>query len=318
MDVLGFQNLPLAAALPPALWMWGVLSVAVAALLGFVAGLFHERSSARHSLKKASQQFTTMMQATLESIERAQEACQMLERFQSMVFSNPQLETLEKKSSSLWNSLTALVENKRASKSALSSKEKSAKEKKKAEPEFDWKAEWKEIPVDMETEFPNREAFDENLALMLTQCQEQELPSGLLLVKLDRWDQLCERYTRPVVTQLFSRLGSLIRHSVRPEDCVCRCTDDVWGILIPGLHMQEACELAEKLRQAVRGHRFEAEERGHEVLVTASFGLSSAKGNDSAELISHRASTAVIRSQKMGRNQLSVHDGVSVEHVSAS
>ncbi len=76
--------------------------------------------------------------------------------------------------------------------------------------------------------------------------------------------------------------------------------------------------LGQVVRDSVRNAHFRIDEIGPEVLLTASLGCTPCQPDEeNVELILNRAFAALSKSQRVGRNQLHIHDGATPVHCAA-
>lgn len=168
---------------------------------------------------------------------------------------------------------------------------------------------WVREPVDAQTQLPDRSAFDANLQQLLASSSQNCHPSGVLLVRIDKADQLSVRYGPSAAYTLQSKLAEVVTHSVREGDLVCRLGSDLFGILLPAVTPLAGLRVAETTRAAVREHTFRLDDADRAILLTASFGYAACLPGDAASLVYDRAAEALDKSQQAGRNQLHLHDG---------
>jgi PleD family two-component response regulator len=102
--------------------------------------------------------------------------------------------------------------------------------------------------------------------------------------------------------------------AARDDDLVCRCNSETLGIIFPGLDIDSGARLGRMIRDSIRNHHFHMGETGPEVIVTASLGCTPCRPDEDADLVLNRALDAVSKSQRLGRNQLHVHDGRGLVH----
>jgi diguanylate cyclase (GGDEF)-like protein len=172
--------------------------------------------------------------------------------------------------------------------------------------------------VDESSGLPDRAAFEANLDRLVRASKEAETDCGLLLVKLDKFDQLTERHRRAGAEEFLKRLAGVVCRTVRDEELVSRYNRDTLAVLMPAIDSQAGGQLAGTIRDRVRSYQFRLDATGPEVLVTASFGYTRLFPGDTAELALNRAGCALERSCGRGRNQLHVHDGSDVTHCLAA
>jgi diguanylate cyclase (GGDEF)-like protein len=181
----------------------------------------------------------------------------------------------------------------------------------------EFKIEWLMHPVDRATDLPDRAAFEANLAALLAASGKARCESSLLLVRVDKMAGLVSRFGQSNAEKLVKRLAGVVCRAVRDEDLVCRCNSETLGILFPKLDLDAGARLGRAVRDSVRNHHFHVDETGPEMLLTASFGCTPCRPDENVELVLNRAFDALSKSQRVGRNQLHVHDGATLVHCAA-
>jgi diguanylate cyclase (GGDEF)-like protein len=164
---------------------------------------------------------------------------------------------------------------------------------------------WQRTPVDQASGLPDAEAFRTNFQLLLNGLNGSSMVAGLLLVQMDKAAQLAGRVGAADVESLQQKLGSLLVRGSREQDLVSRLQPDLFALLLPDV-AEEGAQLAEQLRLMVRQHHFRQASTGSEVLVTASFGYADCLAGDNGELLLDAARSAMSKSQRAGRNQLTL------------
>lgn len=297
------------ASVPPIFWLITGIGLIATAAGGFYFGQYFARGATQRAFHRASNNLNQLFGLTIDSIDSAQKACGLLQSFPNLQLSETQLEKLTTRQSGLAKTFTNIAE---------SQLELFTAEEAPALPPEPVEIAWDRTPEDMLTGFPDRVAFDTNLSKLLDAGREAAFESGLLLVKIDKLDQLKIRFGMKGVNEFTKRVGSLICRSIRDEDLVCRYNDSMFGVLIPAVDSTTGRRIAAVIRDTVRHHHFRLEEGGPEVLVTASFGFTTFAGLDNADLVLNRAGTALAKSEKRGRNQLHTHDGQTAQLCAAS
>lgn len=169
--------------------------------------------------------------------------------------------------------------------------------------------EWKRQPCDPSTQVPDRSTLEENLQRLLANSKANQQPAGVLLVSVDRADHLYRRFGAEVAQALECRLAAVLIKASRHEDLVCQAGPHTFAVLMPAVSPLEGARLSERLRSAVREHRYRSVEFGVEAIVTASFGFAACLPGDPHTLVLDRANAALIKSRHCGRNQLHMHNG---------
>ncbi len=287
------------------LWAWGAASLLLATSLGFLAGKIYENRSSDRSLKQVPDSPQSLKDLMLETCDKAEHLTNLLAQMPQTDLSSEDVDRLDGRRRSLLNTLEAFITRQRESLARKS--EATAKPKPQA-----FRIDWRRTPVDSTTNLPDRAALDANLITMLEAGAKAHAPSGLLLVKIDRLEQLEARFGILGTDRVVKSMAAVISSGVREQDLVCRTAVDTFGILIPSVDSEDARKLSQAVRNSVRVHSFRLQENGPEVMVTASFGLTTCQPHDTPELIYMQAGDALAQSIRLGRNQLHVFDGESV------
>ncbi|QDT66270.1 GGDEF domain-containing protein [Calycomorphotria hydatis] len=309
--------MPPATSLDPSFANWIVWILCAGGLLssglcGFVIGYYAAKRDPLKELQKASESILKLQQLVLSRLVEAKAACDTLATVGSDAMNKSQLTHIENTRNSLWKSLQNL-----SSACGLAEMPVEPSESETAEPR-NVEVEWITETIDEEVDLPDREAFNNNLQLLLDACEEAGGEAGLLLCKIDRFDRLAKRVGEQAASVLLKQAGRVLIRAVREEDLVCRFSDDAFGILFRGVMGSSARQLASAVRDSVRYHAFRVEADGPEILVTASFGFSPCRPHENSDLVLHRAGDALSRSQKRGRNQLHLHNGAIAAHAPAT
>ncbi len=306
--VLTFAALTTEPAIVANLWQLGAVVVLLASGLGFVAGLLSARWNDKRARERARIGLNRIFQTTLAALDSAHSACTLLDQ-QPLVSLRPeQTAQLDQKQRRLVELVASILQ--RCVPQALPVAQAAPPP---VEP-IDWVME----PVDPASELPARAAFEASLARLLESLSGTHQPASLLLVRIDRYQSLSTRFERREMDRLVRKLGLVICRAARDSDLVGRYGPDVFGVLMPGCDVDAGCRRAEAIRDSVRSHHFRVDEDGREIFLTASFGYTLCRHQDNADLILNRASDALAKSQRLGRNQLHMHDGAALVHCAAS
>ena len=290
-------------------WTADFAMVAAAALLftaclGFAAGMWYARMASTWALERAGREITRLFQVVLANLDSAQRACGVLEKFPNLALTPDQTDQLDRRRTTLLDTVTRIVDSRRAIAELAASRPAPRPE--------DFKLSFARTPEDLTTKLPDRAAFDANLAAMIAAGTESAIDCGLLLVKIDKFDHLRTRFGKTGAEPFLQKMAGVLCRSIREEDLVCRFGEETFAVLVPAIGHEAGRLLADGIRNAVRNYHFRKDESGPEVLVTASFGYTAIPPRDDAELALNRAADALDKSQRRGRNQLHVHDGAAV------
>jgi len=296
-------------------WPWLVgLTLFMATALGFLAGQQTSRWQDRRAERKSRTGLKRLFDTVLRNLEAATEVCNLFDRHEGRSLSAGQAEHLERKQHALVTLLTRITQ--RQQPVASQKLENGSTLIMKLSDSI--RVTWTKTPTHDVSELPDRTAFDASLASLLEAGRRSGRTSHLLVLKMDRLSSLVSRVGIAGVHSLTRKLASLVCRTVRDVDLVCQIGEDQLAVLLKGTDHDTADLLARSVRDGIRSHRFRGDQEGPEVLVTASFGLTVCLPDDSPDLVLDRAAHALAKSERMGRNQLHVHDGIGLIHCSLS
>ncbi|UBV45450.1 tetratricopeptide repeat protein (plasmid) [Deinococcus taeanensis] len=98
----------------------------------------------------------------------------------------------------------------------------------------------------------NRRHIEEHLAQEFEQHQHSGRPLSVLMIDLDFFKQINDRFSHPVGDEVLRITARLFKDACRKNDRVGRYGGEEFLIVLPGTQPKEACELAERIRQRVR------------------------------------------------------------------
>jgi diguanylate cyclase (GGDEF)-like protein len=96
---------------------------------------------------------------------------------------------------------------------------------------------------------------------------------AVILIDLDHFKRVNDRYGHAVGDVVLREVATLIQRLKQPQDMALRWGGEEFLLLLPGFDAQRALALGERLRLAVRAHRFN-DPSLHDVQLTCSLGIS--------------------------------------------
>ena len=93
------------------------------------------------------------------------------------------------------------------------------------------------------------------------------------------------------------------RSNAREQDVVGRYGGEEFPVLLPGLILEQAAAVAERIRLATQSS---GSDNGHVPHVTASFGVTAATANEDTATLLARADAALYAAKSRGRNRVEV------------
>ncbi|HSK49593.1 MAG TPA: GGDEF domain-containing protein [Solirubrobacterales bacterium] len=143
---------------------------------------------------------------------------------------------------------------------------------------------WALARCDELTGVGNYRALQERLAEEVARHRRHGRELALILLDLDGFKQVNERYGHLRGDGLLAEIGAVLRETVRAEDAVFRQGGDEFAVILPETGAEEAEEVAARLRERVR-LLGSAIETGTGVTISTGLALFPADGADNESLL---------------------------------
>lgn len=157
--------------------------------------------------------------------------------------------------------------------------------------------------VDPLTGLYNRRYLYEHLGDLLEQARETGRPLSVILVDIDFFKDVNDRYGHIAGDEILSRLSRLLMRYISGPEVVARYGGEEFVFVLPGCSEEAALERAERLREAVEAAKL-SEVYGDTAPMTVSAGVSAlTPGMDAVRLI-ETADRAMYRAKGLGRNRV--------------
>jgi diguanylate cyclase (GGDEF)-like protein len=145
----------------------------------------------------------------------------------------------------------------------------------------------------------NRRGYDEELERELARARRTGRSLSLLLLDLDNFAEVNSRFDYPGGDLVLQEFAGLLAHAARATDTVCRRGGEEFALILPETTGDEGRQLYTRLRDDVATTVFT-----HVGRMTFSAGLVEWRPNESPESLDARASAAVNRAKRAGKNRL--------------
>jgi diguanylate cyclase (GGDEF)-like protein len=156
--------------------------------------------------------------------------------------------------------------------------------------------------TDFLTGLANRRAFFEQAEVARTLALRLKKPIALLMLDLDHFKQLNDRFGHATGDEALVRFAGMARATLREHDLMGRLGGEEFALALPGTDVDGALLAAERLRQAVAGTTLEA--GGVEYAMTVSVGAVMIEAGETLTAALARADQALYRAKRHGRNRV--------------
>ena len=160
--------------------------------------------------------------------------------------------------------------------------------------------------IDGLTGLHNRRHFDERLAQELAAAQRYGRRLGLILLDIDYFKRMNDRYGHPKGDAVIRGVSAVLRETCRTSDIPCRYGGDELAAILPEVDTDGLLHFGERLTHAIRTDReLQAQ---FPLLVTCSLGgaQSTPDCRDPIKLVA-RADEALYRSKNEGRDRFTLY-----------
>ncbi len=159
--------------------------------------------------------------------------------------------------------------------------------------------------IDELTGLYNKRDYNKTYENELSRAREEERPLSLVLLDIDKFKGINDSYGHLNGDEVLRRLGLVLKEQVREKGHACRVGGEEFAIILPNILLEEAVELAEKLRQAFAEEVF-IFHKEIKVKVTVSLGVGQLQPDESGDALYDRVDRALYRAKYEGRNKVAV------------
>ena len=152
------------------------------------------------------------------------------------------------------------------------------------------------------TGLPNRRAFDESLADVLARAKREQLPVSLVIIDIDHFKQVNDRFSHAVGDQVITAVAAIIRQEIREIDIPARWGGEEFTVLLPNTNVACALQICERLRKAIMNYDYY--HIAPQLKLTISLGLAKINGDADGHSLLADADKALYQAKGQGRNQV--------------
>ncbi|MEH6470568.1 MAG: sensor domain-containing diguanylate cyclase [Halopseudomonas sp.] len=165
--------------------------------------------------------------------------------------------------------------------------------------------------IDVLTKVHNRRSFNTELSKELSRACRNQQPLSCLFIDLDHFKQINDTYGHPTGDRVLRGSAQTIKDQLRKTDFIARYGGEEFAILLPGCQQQQAMQIAEGVRKAIKQQRFLSDDNA-EFGLTLSIGATTCPVQqfeptglaDLADLLVACADKGVYQAKAQGRDQV--------------
>lgn len=155
----------------------------------------------------------------------------------------------------------------------------------------------------------NHRRFQERLAEEFERSSRHSGTFSLIMLDVDYFKRINDSFGHPVGDQVLKRLAGMLISMVRKIDTVARYGGEEFAVLLPNAGRRETAKLADRIRKAVEGSRFEVGPT--EIPVTVSLGVATFPEDSRLRHdLLEAADRALYAAKKAGRNRTCLYSDI--------
>ncbi|HNQ78941.1 MAG TPA: sensor domain-containing diguanylate cyclase [Acidobacteriota bacterium] len=150
----------------------------------------------------------------------------------------------------------------------------------------------------------NRRYFDETYHKEFKRAERSAEPLSLMMFDVDHFKKINDTHGHPLGDSVLKEISQRLSANLRETDILCRYGGEEFAAILPNCRIQEASEVAERVRCAVQDAAVKLMP-GTEIPVTISIGVSAfPETTPSEKHLLESADAALYEAKKTGRNRL--------------
>jgi two-component system cell cycle response regulator len=155
------------------------------------------------------------------------------------------------------------------------------------------------------TELPNHRALSERLEQELARARRYGHPLSLLFFDVDHFKRINDTAGHGAGDVVLQELGRQVNGLLRGGDSIGRYGGEEFLVLLPETALEEACEVAERMRKTIAEHPLATSVVKEGIPTTISLGVAAfpASGTTASEIV-EQADKAMYWAKRLGRNQV--------------
>jgi diguanylate cyclase (GGDEF)-like protein len=164
--------------------------------------------------------------------------------------------------------------------------------------------------IDALTGFYNYRYLSTALETEMERTRRSGLPTSLIMIDLDHFKAINDTYGHECGNEALRWASRVWRENIRRIDIPCRYGGEEFSIILPGTRIQLALRAAERLRSVLSSSPIVFD--GHEIVMTASFGVDSFRLEEviSTEELVKRTDGYLLQAKETGRDRVCCNEAL--------
>lgn len=157
----------------------------------------------------------------------------------------------------------------------------------------------------------NHRYFYEVLGKLFEESRRDEKPLSLVMLDLDNFKTYNDVYGHAQGDAFLKEIAGVLKETIRETDLLCRYGGDEFGVILPDTDKEEACKMADRLREAICNYDYHGKENMNNQMMTASIGVSTSSMQMERHMsLIENADMALYRAKFLRRNKVEVYSSI--------
>jgi two-component system cell cycle response regulator len=159
--------------------------------------------------------------------------------------------------------------------------------------------------IDPLTGLYNRRHFDNKTTHLISKQQANNIPCALMIADIDKFKSVNDTYGHLIGDQVLIETSKRLKEIVSDIGSVYRFGGEEFVVLLENATLQQATNIAEKIRMRIAGTEFKITAKPYDIPVTISIGVTSLYKEDlKINNLIERADQALYQAKNSGRNKV--------------
>lgn len=145
----------------------------------------------------------------------------------------------------------------------------------------------------------NRTKFDDEINKWISFSERYGNTFSLIIFDIDDFKGINDNYGHLVGDSVIKRICETISKSIRDTDIFARWGGDEFVLLLPNTDIQQAKEMAERMRKNICNNSYELD-----IKITCSFGVASYMKNDTKQSLLRKADNLLLHAKESGKDRV--------------
>mgnify|MGYP001815338495 FL=1 len=159
--------------------------------------------------------------------------------------------------------------------------------------------------TDALTGLANRHAMEDTFPDEIESCIQAGQAVTFIMIDVDEFKRFNDMFGHIAGDRVLSSVARILRAQFRPDDLVVRYGGDEFAVLLPGVDLQQALVIAERVRVSVCGETGDGSDSLIQIPIKISMGVAELQQGATIDKLIRDADAALYRAKHAGRNVVS-------------